>query len=146
MPPTEFPGLAWLRRRALVRRLALLGGLLVLLLGSALLWPRQQTGALTVPTTAAEPTASGVVRGTLAASRQGDRVCFRVATEDGAALLVLPDGWSADEQRSLLDRSGSSVAQPGDTVLVTGAPGAIGAVPGCAGEGRVWSVATVALR
>lgn len=146
MSATRFPGVEKLRRRALVRRVVLLGGLLVLLLVSALLWPRQTTGPLSVPTSAVEPAAAGVVRGELAASRQGGRVCFRVATDDGDALLVLPAGWSADEQRSLLDRSGSSVAQPGDTVLVTGAPGAVGEVPGCPGEGRVWTVATVALR
>lgn len=146
MSATHFPGVEKLRRRALIRRAVLLGGLLVLLLVSALLWPRQSTGPLSVPTSSAEPTASGVVRGELAAARQGDRVCFRVETDGGDALLLLPAGWSADAQRSLLDRSGSSVAQPGDTVLVTGDPGEVGTVPGCSGEGRVWAVASVALR
>ena len=146
MSRTAFPGEARLRRRSLIRRAVLLGALLVLLIASALLWPRQQTGSLRVATTAAEPTAAGVVRGRLEAVRQGDRVCFRIATRTDDALLVLPTGWSADEQRALLDRSGSAVAQPGDTVLMTGTPGAVRALPGCTGEGRVWAVASVALR
>ncbi len=146
MTGTHFPGVRRLRRRSLIRRVVLLGALLGVLVLSALLWPRQQTGALRVPTTGAEPRTAGVVRGQLDASRQGDLVCFRVATDADDALLVLPTGWSADEQRALLDRSGAAVAQPGDTVLVTGTPGDVGSVPGCTGEGRVWAVASVSLR
>ena len=64
----------------------------------------------------------------------------------GAAQLVLPPGWSASRARALLDPSGSVVAKPGDSVLVTGAPGRVGTVEGCATTGRIWSVATLAVR
>ena len=137
------PGLDRVRRRRLVLRLALLAGLVVVLIGSALLWPRQRVDVLRVPTTGGDTSPSGVVAGRVAASRDGDLVCYSVAAPSGTALLVFPQGWAADRQLGLLDPSGTVLANRGDDVVVTGRPGALGAVPGCTGTGRVWTVSSL---
>lgn len=144
MSAPRFPGAGRLERRRTLRRIAAVGALVVALLVSALLWPRQQAGGLRVATTD-DARASGVVRGELRGQRVGDRVCFGVRGTAGPALLLLPRGWSADERRALLDPGGAPIARPGDTVLVTGEPRPVGRIDGCPGSGRVWAVAALVL-
>lgn len=126
-----------------MRRIALVAVLLAVLVASALLWPRQRTGALEVPTSDRPAAASGVVTGRLDATRDGDRVCFTVAADDGPALLVFPAGWGADAGLGLLDPTGVVVAPRGTVVRVVGEPGEVGRVSGCPGSGRVWTVSAV---
>ena len=134
------PGVRRLRRRRLVLQGVLVGALLVVLLASALLWPRSARSALTVPTAgrAVEPT--GVLSGRLAAQRVGDRVCFRVTGGAADAQLVLPAGWGAGAALDLREPGDQVVARPGDEVRVVGRPSAADRIDGCPGTERVWSV------
>lgn len=133
------------RRRRRTVRLALIGALLLVLVGAALLWPRPTPGALRVPTgERVDP--AGVLQGRLAAARSGDLVCYTVATSTGIAVLRFEPGWSADERLGLRDTAGGVVAQPGDTVRALGVPGAVGTVDGCAARGRTWTVTSVEIR
>jgi hypothetical protein len=132
------------RRRRLIRRLVLIGALLVVLVVAAAAWPKPTSGPLSVATTAsADPT--GVLKGTLDATRRGDHVCYSVAVGGTTSVLRFVTGWSADAHLGLRDPSGSVIAQPGDAVTVLGRPGSVGTVPGCPLSGRVWTVTSVRL-
>ncbi|WP_375388722.1 hypothetical protein [uncultured Amnibacterium sp.] len=134
-----FPGVAKLRRRSLLRRVALAGALLLVLVGLAVLWPRAERGGLTVPTaTAGEPT--GVLRGALQAQRHGDVACYSVTVHGTTSVLRFAEGWSANPQLGLVDPSGAVIAQPGSTVVLTGEPGAVGTADGCTQQGRLWTI------
>jgi len=134
------------RRRRRVRLVAALGALVVALAAAALLWPRPSSGALRVPVVERAPTPGGVLRGTLAADRDGDLVCYTMRTAAGTAVLRFPPGWSADERLGLRDASGGVVAQPGSAFTMLGAPAGVGSVPGCTARGRIWTVTSVDLR
>ena len=139
MSGQHFPGVAALRRRSLLRRVAVLVSLLAVLIGLALLWPRAEPGGLAVPTaTAGDP--SGVLRGALQAERRGDTVCYSVTVRGATSVLRFAPGWSADRQLGLVDPSGAVVAQPGTTVVLTGAPGGTGVAAGCTDRGRLWTI------
>jgi hypothetical protein len=130
------------RRSVLIRRIVVLAVLLGVLVTAAVLWPKAQPGGLTVATTAAvDP--SGALQGKVAAVRAGDRVCFSVTRDGGASVLRFPPGWSSDAELDLRDPSGLVVAQPGDTLVLLGRPGAIGSVPGCTDRGRIWTVTSI---
>lgn len=150
-PPGQFrpgqfsPVARSFRRRSIVRRALVVGGLLVALLVVALLWPRPTPGGLGVATVAGETKPTGVLQGSLAAGRAGDRVCYSVPTRGSTAVLRFPAGWSADARLGLRDPAGLVVAQPGDEVVLLGAPAAVGTLPGCPTRGRVWTVTTVRL-
>jgi hypothetical protein len=127
------------RRRRRTARIAGLVLLVLALLATALLWPKPSRGALSVASVStADPT--GVVRGVLAASRSGDRVCYAVTAHGTTAVLRFVQGWSADSRLGLRDPSGGVVAQPGDTLVLLGAPGSVGTVAGCSQPGRIWTV------
>ena len=133
------------RRRSTVRRVILVGALLVALLVVALFWPRPASGGLDVATVAGQTKPTGALQGALAAGRAGDRVCYSVTTRGSAAVLRFPAGWSADTRLGLRDPSGLVVAQPGDQVVLLGAPTAVGTLPGCSIRGRVWTVTSIRL-
>jgi len=150
-PPGQFaagqfsPVARSFRRRTIVRRALVVGALLVVLLVGALLWPRPTPGGLGVATVAAETKPTGVLQGSLAAARAGDRVCYSVPTRGSTAVLRFPQGWSADARFGLRDPAGLVVAQPGDQVVLLGAPAAVGTLPGCPTRGRIWTVTSVRL-
>ena len=121
----------------------LLAVLLVMLVVSALLWPRQRPGALRVPTSDRVASTSGAVSGILAATRVGNLVCFAVRHDGATSPLVLPRGWGSDDRLDLLDPTGFAAAQVGDRVKVTGSPGPSGTAPSCPDRGRLWTVASV---
>ena len=83
--------------------------------------------------------------GSLAGAREGDRVCYSVPTRGSTAVLRFPAGWSADARLGLRDPAGLVVAQPGDEVVLLGAPAAVGSVPGCSVRGRIWTITSVRL-
>ncbi|HEV7624818.1 MAG TPA: hypothetical protein VGO26_11820 [Amnibacterium sp.] len=131
-----------------VRRLLLIIGVLVLALGGVALLPQgQHRGTFRVATSDrnAGHGPTGVVQGRVTATRSGDRVCFSVAAAQGRVLLVLPRGWSADDRLRLLDDAGQALVPPGAVMAFLGAPGSIGTVAGCTGEGRIWYVTDVRL-
>jgi hypothetical protein len=134
------------RRRRLIVRISIVVGLLVILVIAALLWPKPTPGGLSVATVRdAEP--AGVLQGELTATRTGDHVCYAITGSDGgASVLRFVSGWSADARLDLRDASGGVVAQPGDTVVALGKPGAVGTVKGCMQRGRIWTVTSVKLR
>lgn len=129
----------------LIRRIAILVALLGVLALAAVFWPRPTPGGLTVSTTAAVDPA-GVLRGRVAATRTGDRVCFTTTANGTTSVLRFEPGWTADAQLGLRDPSGLVVAQPGDTIVLLGRPGKVGAVAGCEQTGRIWTVTTVRSR
>ncbi len=129
----------------LIRSFVILAVLLGVLAGAAVLWPKPLTGGLTVSTTASvDP--SGVLKGPVSAVRPGDRVCYSITSGTTTSVLRFVPGWSADAQLGLRDASGLVVAQPGDTVVLLGRPGKVGAVAGCTQQGRIWTVTTVRSR
>lgn len=132
-----------LRRRGLIRRAIAVGVLLVALVAVALLWPRPDTGGLRVATVSGQPAPTGVLRGALSGTREGDRVCYSVPSDGSTAVLRFTDGWTADPRLGLRDPSGLVVAQPGDEVVLLGAPAAVGTAAGCPTRGRVWTVTSV---
>lgn len=134
-----------LRVRRIRRLLVAVGVLLLALVGVALLPQGLHRGALTVATVDGARDASGVVQGRVSASRSGDRACFTVASTQGPVLLEFPSGWSADIGLRLLDAAGQTRVRPGTVMAFLGAPGAIGAIAGCSGTGRVWTVTDVRL-
>ena len=130
------------RRRRRTTRIAALALLVLALIAAALLWPKPGRGALTVASASAvAPT--GVVQGALAASRSGDRVCFAVTLHGTTAVLRFVPGWSADARLGLRDPSGAVVAQPGDRLVLLGAPASVGRVAGCSQPGRIWTVSGI---
>jgi hypothetical protein len=133
------------RRRRLVQRIVLVAVLVLVLAATAVFWPRPVRGDLTVSTTS-QVDPAGVLKGEVAASRVGDRACYSVTSGTGTAVLRFVPGWSADTKLGLRDTSGLVVAQPGDTVVLLGAPGTVGAVAGCTQQGRIWTVTTVRSR
>jgi hypothetical protein len=127
------------RRRRRTARIAALVLLVLALAAAAMLWPKPSRGALSVASVStAGPT--GVVRGVLAASRSGDRVCYALTADGTTAVLRFVPGWSADKRLGLRDPSGAVVALPGDTLVLLGAPASIGTVAGCSLSGRIWTV------
>lgn len=133
------------RRRSIVRRALVVGALVVALVVVALLWPRPTPGGLSVATAAGETKPTGVLQGRLSADREGDRVCYSVPTRGSTAVLRFAEGWSADARLGLRDPAGLVVAQPGDEVVLLGAPAAVGALPGCPARGRIWTVTSLRL-
>ena len=139
------PAAAKGRRRALVLRIVLVAALLVVLAVVSLLFPKPERGGLRVATVTGSVEPSGVLQGTLAATRVGDEACFSISTRGTTSVLRFVDGWSAQERLALVGPAGSVVAQPGSTVTVLGEPGRIGSVAGCAQRGRIWTVTSVRL-
>lgn len=133
------------RRRVLVRTITGIAVLLAVLVVAAVLWPRPQPGGLSVPTSSSSVEPSGVLQGSLDASRSGDRVCYSITTRGATALLRFVPGWTADDRLGLRDPAGLVVAQPGDEVVLLGAPGRTGAVAGCPEQGRVWTITSLRL-
>lgn len=131
------------RRRRLIVRASIAAALLVVLVVAALLWPKPTRGALSVATVrSAEP--AGVLQGELTGTRVDDHVCYAVGAADGTtSVLRFVTGWSADTRLGLRDASGAVVAQPGETIVLLGRPGAVGSVQGCAQRGRIWTVTSV---
>ena len=136
-----------MRARRLRRLLLIIGVLVLVLLGVALLPQGQHRGTLSVATVdgGAGQAPTGVAQGVVTATRSGDRACFAVAAAQGRVLLVLPPGWSADDRLQLLDDAGQTRVRPGATMAFLGSPGAVGRVPGCSGTGRIWTVTDVRL-
>lgn len=137
------PGLRRLRRRALIRRAAVVAVLVVVLVLAALLWPRPVPGPLEVSRSDGRAVPGGVLRGRLAAEREGDRVCYATTVRGAVAVLTFPPAWSADTDRGLLDAAGAVVAVPGDGIEAIGAPGRLGSAGGCAARGRIWAVTSI---
>ena len=130
------------RRRRRTGRIVGLVVLVAALAVAALLWPRPTTGALTVASVGTvAPT--GVLQGEISATRSGDRVCYSIAAKSGTAVLRFAPAWSADALRGLRDPSGLVVAQPGDTLVILGAPSSVGSVAGCTQRGRIWTVTSI---
>jgi predicted anti-sigma-YlaC factor YlaD len=127
----------------IVRAVVVLAVLVAVLVVSVVLWPKARPGALAVATTTASVAPGGVLQGTIAAARSGDRVCFSATHGGSTSVLRFPSGWSSDSRLDLRDAAGGVVAQPGDTLIMLGRPGAIGSLPGCSVEGRIWTITSV---
>jgi hypothetical protein len=136
-----------LRARRVRRLLLIIGVLLVVLIGVALLPQGGHRGPLAVATSARSGTAApiGVVQGALLAARDGRRVCYSIDSAQGRVLLVFPPGWSADTALRLLDDTGQTRATAGARMSFLGTPGGTGTVPGCRGGGRLWYASDVRL-
>jgi hypothetical protein len=133
------------RRRRRTGRIVGLVLLVLALAAAALFWPRPTKGALDVSSIAAvAPT--GLLQGQMAAARSGDRVCYSIAAKGTTAVLRFVPGWSADALLGLRDPSGLVVAQPGDTLVILGAPASVGTVTGCPRRGRIWTVTSITRR
>lgn len=139
------PVAASFRRRTIVRRVVAVGVLVAVLVVVALLWPRPQRGGLDVSTASGTTTPAGVLQGPLAADREAGRACYSLTSRGTTAVLRFAEGWSADTRLGLRDPSGLVVAQPGDDVVLLGAPATVGRVPGCTARGRIWTVTSVRL-
>lgn len=129
-----------MRRRALVIRLVVLAGLVVVLVLAALLSPQTPRGGLDVATTSASVEPAGVLQGALVASRRGDQACYSMTVRGMRSVLRFVPGWSANDDLGLIDPSGAVVAPPQSTVVLLGRPGAVGSVAGCSEQGRIWTI------
>ncbi|WP_345479832.1 hypothetical protein [Amnibacterium soli] len=133
------------RRRTIVRRALVVAALVLALVVVAVLWPSPTPGGLSVATAPGKTKPTGVLQGALTAARTGDRVCYSVPTRGSRAVLRFAEGWTADSRLGLRDPAGLVVAQPGDEVVLLGAPSSVGTVPGCPTRGRIWTVTTLRL-
>jgi hypothetical protein len=144
--PGQFsPVAAAFRRRTIIRRSIAVAVLVAVLVVVALLWPRPQRGGLDVATAPGATAPTGVLQGALVAKRQADRACYSLTSRGTTSVLRFAEGWSADTRLGLRDPSGLVVAQPGDDVVLLGAPAAVGTLPGCTARGRIWTVTSVRL-